>query len=173
MGFYTALKIQKFQPNFQISNQQYKITSAAGPSKFIKIFLTGFFIIHYGIFVTTYIIFISHQFGPSDVSLLAFLTGLISLLISHGHSFKSNFLDNHEYENIFSFPNMFFGIYKRLVPMHLIIIIGGMIYYKFQAPLYVLLIFMAIKTSVDIGLHISEHRSNPLSQITKNGLPSV
>jgi hypothetical protein len=52
--------------------------------------------------------------------------------------------------------NLFFLPYVRIVPMHITIILGSVVFD--QASLVILIIFTALKTVADIGTHIVEQR---------------
>lgn len=151
IGLYTVLKMAKTTKMGEIK------TNVAGknvpPSKF---FLIPFYIFHYGIFMFVHLMFLLVIIGMSSslsdfanmaVWLPVFFVGL---LISHGISYKQNFIGNKEYANT-TVSKVMMSSYARIVPMHLAIIFGFML----GSPAIVLVL---IKTGIDVFSHVLERR---------------
>jgi hypothetical protein len=82
---------------------------------------------------------------------------VIALAISHGLSYWWNFLRGGEYRRV-SAARQMFAPYGRLFVLHLTIIFGAMAIIATGAPAAAVAILVAIKTALDIGFHLAEHR---------------
>ena len=117
---------------------------------------SGFFLVHYGMFVLGHGLFVFELFGPADLSLQAIMLGVIALLVSHGISFKLNYIDSREYRKV-SIAQQMFAPYKRIVIMHVTIIIGGLLVDLVGAPVVALVFMVLLKIGIDIYSHTREH----------------
>ena len=148
IGFFNFLRILSLKnfstDNFTINNQ------LALPTHQTKVFTAFFFTFHYGFFHFIYAIFLFQFFNsgpPLDLNYL-FLGGLIFFL-NHFFSYRHNkIIDEQKTQNI---GQMMFAPYARIVPMHLIITLGAFIGQS------TLLIFLLLKTTVDIVMHTTKH----------------
>jgi hypothetical protein len=127
--------------------------------------LVPFFVIHYGIFwfvhgifVLTLPVFLTLGSGTTlELDPGAILLAAIALAISHGLSFLWNFLRGGEYRRVTA-AGLMFAPYRRLIVLHLTIIFGAMAVLFTGAPAAVVAILVGIKTLLDLGLHLAEHR---------------
>jgi hypothetical protein len=174
IGFYNILKIAFVKaPRF------------AG--HIAKLFLVPFFIIHYGGFMGVHGLFILFLFkrgqGPAFISgsapwpcfliFVQLLLGVIKqmwlvmpdgmrlplgiFLASHGVSFVHNFLIKGEYAS--TKPEKLMGQpYARVVVMHIAILAGAFLAAAFKSPLPILIVLIALKTILDVKLHLHQHR---------------
>jgi hypothetical protein len=152
IGFYTVAKmvVAKLPP------KQVKLyagsENASMAANALKFFYIPFFIVHYGGFMLGHLVFIMVLFAPSFS--LGFLAGMAvgfaSLLVSHGVSFVTNYLEKKEYEKT-SIDRLMFSPYPRIIAMHLTIIFGAFI----NAPLVILI---AGKTAIDLWSHLEERK---------------
>ena len=85
------------------------------------------------------------------------LLAVVALAISHGLSFWFNYLGRGEYRRT-SAAGQMFAPYGRLVVLHITIIVGGMAIAFTGAPAAALAILVVLKTLMDIGFHLAEHR---------------
>lgn len=121
-----------------------------------------FFLIHYGFFHLVYAIFLTAftslgnlASGGVDYSFV-FLTSVIffiSYLVEYIFSFTQ------EQESVQSLQKLMVAPYKRIFPMHLTIILSGFIIAggfvgAMSTNISVLLIFMGLKTLIDLFTHI-------------------
>jgi hypothetical protein len=130
-----------------------------------------FFTAHYGGFMAGHFVFIYYLFvrgvqrtgpeGPAGTALAEVFVplwpALAALLVSHGVSFVTNFLGRREYvdrdvRDLMSEP------YKRVIILHVTIIIGGGLILILGSPLPALLLLVVLKTVVDAQAHRTEHR---------------
>lgn len=81
---------------------------------------------------------------------------LLALLISHGVSFFKNFIRNGEYLNT-SVKTLMGQPYKRIVLLHIAIIVGGFLVMTFGSPVPLLILLIFIKICIDIYLHHKSH----------------
>jgi hypothetical protein len=136
----SSLEMYLGEKSFQIVNKIY-----------ILLFLIPFFIVHFGGFMAGHLLFIILLFIP-DFSLnlvFAIIASSIPLFLSHGYSFFFNFLLNKEYDKL-KVDNIMIMPYRRIVVMHLTIILGVAI----NAPI---LFLFGAKIIADAYSHISEH----------------
>jgi FtsH-binding integral membrane protein len=88
-----------------------------------------------------------------------------SLFLSHGVSFVHNYLIAGEYKT--SKPNdLMTQPYSRIIVMHIAILGGGFLSVKMGSPVGVLIVLIALKTIIDVTLHLRQHRalSQPIQQ---------
>lgn len=91
------------------------------------------------------------------VSPASIILALIALLLSHGASYYLNFIRGGEYRRVSPQAQMF-APYGRLIVLHLTIIVGAMAVSILGAPQALIVILVALKTALDLGLHLAEHR---------------
>jgi hypothetical protein len=94
----------------------------------------------------------------SGFELGSVLLAVVALAISHGLSFWFNYLGRGEYQRA-SAAGQMFAPYGRLVVLHITIIVGGMAIAFTGAPAAALAILVVLKTLLDIGFHLAEHRN--------------
>ncbi|MFZ1626636.1 MAG: DUF6498-containing protein [Candidatus Moraniibacteriota bacterium] len=123
----------------------------------MKRLLIFFFILHYGLFTLIHGVFVSVAFGQPEIGALDFLVAFGSLFVSHGISYQSNFIGQKEYERI-SAPELFIHPYKRIIVLHLTVLVGGMLAQLISVPLVAAVFLICLKTAVDLAIHLWEHR---------------
>ncbi len=130
----------------------------------LKLILCVFFTVHFGGFMAAhgaFLYFISEEMTkiPIDPINLLRSTGfaLVSLLISHGYSFFANYLVGGEREKA-SADQLMMQPYARIFVMHLTIIFGMMATMIFGQAQAMLLVFVALKTGVDLYSHMRERK---------------
>lgn len=126
-----------------------------------KVFLTPFFIFHYGFFCFGHWSFLSDIMGMKSAAENfswgdPIIWATISLLVSHLFSMAVNFFGKKEYLNRDVSAQMFFP-YGRIVIMHMVIIFSGMFVMMLGEPIAALIFLIALKTIFDIGAHTIEH----------------
>jgi len=120
--------------------------------------LIFFFMVHYGGFTFCHGIFVVAMFGAHlRGSPMQFGMGLLTLLLSHGVSYRRNFIGRGEYKKV-SFATLFWQPYGRVVIMHMTILLGGAWAQSKGSPVYGLLVLIALKTMIDLAAHWIEHR---------------
>lgn len=123
---------------------------------FSKLSITTFFAVHYGLFHLFYALFLMKK-QPLEIMLeeeriMVFIICVLGFLFSHGFSFfyngKKEFKETKpNIQKIMHYP------YKRIIPIHLTIILGAFI----ENGISVLMLFMALKTYADAHMHVLEH----------------
>lgn len=151
-NFIRILSLKKFSTeNFTINNKPVK------PTKGTKIFTAFFFILHYGIFHVVYFIFLAifsfFSIESMETKYLFYALGIF--FVNHLFSFYYNKeKDNSKNSNI---GKLMFHPYVRIIPMHIIIIIGGFLYgFEFYSKTFMVL-FLALKTFTDLIMHNLGH----------------
>jgi len=126
---------------------------------------------HYGIFWVVHGIFVLtlpqfEAFGGESAGIrsdpFAVLLVLIGLGVSHGVSYRYNYIGRGEYLRT-SVSGQMAAPYGRLVVLHLTIIVGGLAIAMTGAPSAAVLILVLLKTGLDLGLHLAEHRPQAVS----------
>ncbi len=165
VGFFNVLKMmaatgEDAGPGPAITVNGQPATSMSKPA------LVPFFVVHYGIFwfvhgifVLTLPVFLMFGSGTTSMDLDpgAVLVAAIALAISHGLSFFWNFLHGGEYRRVTA-AGLMFSPYRRLIALHLAIIFGATAVMLTGAPTAVVAILVAVKTLLDLGMHLAEHR---------------
>lgn len=121
-------------------------------------FLVPFFIVHYGIFCFGHAAFINGFFFKGLESMMNPISavlgsipvvGLLLLLASHLFSFYKEFFVNNGREKTMPIQLMF-APYKRIVVLHIAIMIIGIFALKFQNPIFMLLVLVVLKIIYEI-----------------------
>jgi len=82
----------------------------------------------------------------------------VALFISHGASFLFNYVGRREYLRV-SAAGQMFAPYGRLVILHLTILLGAFAIMVIGAPVGAIAVLVALKTAMDLGFHLREHRN--------------
>lgn len=133
-----------------------------------KAALIPFFILHYGIFWTVHGVFVLTlplfaSIGPgrgaagSPPSIWTIALAIVALVVSHGLSYKLNYIGRGEYLRT-SAANQMFAPYGRLVVLHITIIVGALAIGLTGAPAAAIVVLIVLKTVLDLGLHFAERR---------------
>lgn len=156
-----------------------------------RLFMAAFFTVHYGAFWAVHGFFVGSLFGgPDTLASSATMEGgpfglvamgpaiasqllqggllltAMGLVVSHGISFVANVLVRGE--DLRQPPNaLMFRPYGRVVVLHVTLVLGGLIVMALGEPVFVLLLFVLIKTSVDLWAHRRSHRLRPRAASTR------
>jgi hypothetical protein len=82
----------------------------------------------------------------------------VGLFVSHGISFIRNFINGQQYLSQ-KLGDIMIRPYKRIVLMHVAIIIGGLLVMKLGSPVALLCVLILLKIGIDIRLHAKSYRS--------------
>jgi hypothetical protein len=140
-----------------------------------NLFVAAFFTVHYGMFCAVHGIFVVSLFGRGPqgaersfdipdlprvvIDLLlrhGLLWAVIALVASHGLSFYIHYLRPRAFEDADA-GKIMFEPYKRVVILHVVLIVGGFAAAAFGASLAPLLMLIALKIAVDLNAHRREH----------------
>jgi hypothetical protein len=117
-----------------------------------------FFAAHYGCFTLVHGVFVIVMFSPALGNAASELAlALLVLSISHGYSYRRNFIGRGEYRHV-SFARLFWQPYARVIIMHLTIIVGGALAASLGMPLGALLVLVGLKTAIDLVAHWLERK---------------
>lgn len=120
-----------------------------------------FFVVHYGIFHAIYAIFLTHFFGTGQGVALPYVSfGIFIFLCNHAFSFYFNFIrkERQESKTTQALQKMLYKPYKRIIPMHIILIAAGQIFRSLgHYSLALLAFFLVIKMICDVFFHLQEH----------------
>jgi len=144
----------------------------------IAVLGTGpFFIAHFGGFMAVHLMFIYGIFidgmvtmpasettttGRMLADMMALAPALIGYFISHGVSYSSNFIGKQEYLER-SVSQQMGEPYKRIIIMHMTIIIGGFLVMALNSSMPALLLLIGAKLASDILSHLKEHRPKAMA----------
>lgn len=136
-----------------------------------KLFLVPFFCVHYGMFTLIHGVFVLGLFGGKayDAPGLNVLAPALraahdynlwlpaaALAASHLFSFLWNYLVRGEYL-VASLPGLMTRPYRRVVILHLTIILGGFAIAALHSPAWALVVLIAVKIFIDVKAHRKEH----------------
>ena len=141
-----------------------------------KAFLIPFFILHYGIFWTVHGVFVitlplfasiwPGQNGSMPFpSIWTIVLAIVALVVSHGLSYRLNYIGRGEYLRT-SAARQMFAPYGRLVVLHITIIFGALAIGLTGAPVAAVAVLVVLKTVLDLGLHFAEHARSGLPEST-------
>jgi hypothetical protein len=117
--------------------------------------VAGFFALHYGIFHIVYLSFLLDQRSPPPLD-REFWLCIAVFAVNHMWSYRYNRdLDRQGVPNI---GTLMMTPYVRIVPMHLTIMLGGMMGGGLPGKSVGLLVFGGLKTVADVLMHIQEHQ---------------
>ncbi len=158
VGFYNVLRMILAKPEEKIG-------------WLAKLFLVPFFIIHYGGFTAGHGLFVIAIFGQSmpggvidtnPAAVLNFIItsrlyiAMLALFLSHGYSFLTNYVGKEEYLRT-DLQSLMMQPYRRVVLLHITLIIGGFLMVFLQAPVAGLILFVFLKTGMDLRAHFRDH----------------
>lgn len=143
----------------------------------LKLFIIPFFIVHYFGFCAGHGVFVFSMFGDTDGffgesrglnpfgaigrAVEVFSTPLAvaagALALSHAFSFVQNYLIGGEYQRM-NVRRLMIMPYGRIIALHITIILGGIVTTALGEPIWVIVILVAVKTIVDLKMHLTEHR---------------
>ena len=159
IGFFNFLKMIKVS----ISHESNPTIGGMG------IFMSIFFFLYYGGFHLVYFLFLFMfslfaGFGGAGAGFISFLPFLlltsVIFFINHFYSFwyfskKSSSVEGPT--KMILLGKLMFRPYVRIVPMHLTIIFGGIFIFTGIFNVFVLLLFLILKTWADLTMHFKEH----------------
>lgn len=152
--FYALLRLafSKHVDDVRVNDRRVPLSGTAS-----KLFVLGFFIVHFGIFSLVHLGFLVSIFATESFSvyLHAILIGAPLLFVSHGVSFVQNFWFR-ERQTVPTYELMV-KPYARIVPIHVAIILSGFFVFWTDAPLAGAIILSVVKLLFDVRLHAGSH----------------
>lgn len=129
---------------------------------FLKVFMAGFFTVHYGLFHYGYYEFIAQSVDFTEKAIWL-SCGLF--LANHAFSYLYNRMNDQGKK--MNFGELMVKPYYRIIPMHTTIVIGMFGYVilgilGFDAEKPVLVFFLALKTLADVLTHTRKHSINDM-----------
>jgi hypothetical protein len=155
-NFFKILSLKEFAVDgLRVNNKPVKQTKVA------KVSVATFFLFHYGFFHFVYAIFLFSFFSMGDIikggidSSFILLTSLI-FFVNYLGEFIFTF--RREQAIVQSLPKLMMTPYKRIIPMHLTIILSGFVlvgetFGASNPNIIMLLIFIGLKTFMDLITH--------------------
>ena len=153
IGFFNILKMAKSEgtsPKTKLYSGRKPVTLAQKSGSIL------FFCVHFGMFTFGHGVFVFALFARDLPDFPTLLPAAICLFVSHGISYAHNFIGNDEYKRV-AFQDLFFQPYKRIVIMHITIVIGAFIAFQFEQPTLFLVLLIFLKIVVDLFSHKKEH----------------
>jgi hypothetical protein len=115
-----------------------------------------FFIVHYSLFMLGHGVFLYALFAPVDIRASTIILAVISLTISHGVSFVTNYIGHKEYEKV-TLSQQMVAPYGRIVFMHITIILCGFLISLTGTNQVLLIALIIFKITIDVITHLKEH----------------
>ncbi len=153
----------------------YSIVRLGIETRWFAILLIPFFILHFGGFMFGHLMVITAIFKPGQYyfayssmsgiiyAMSPILIPFISLFISHGVSFFTNYV-THRKDNVLQglLISLFEMMrpYKRIMLMQFVLIFGGFATLFFRSQMIVVVLLIIVKTYIDLRAHINEHSPN-------------
>jgi hypothetical protein len=100
--------------------------------------------------------FIYALFAPVDILASTVILAVISLTISHGVSFVTNYIGHKEYEKV-TLSQQMVAPYGRIVFMHITIILCGFLISLTGTNQVLLIVLVIFKIAIDVIAHLREH----------------
>ncbi len=155
VGFFNILKMARAQGAL---GDSYMTLNGKPVTRDSRKALMFFFALHYGGFTLGHGVFVMVMFSPGLRNLPGEMgLALLVLSVSHGYSYRRNFIGRGEYLNV-SFARLFWQPYARVIVMHLTIIVGGALAAGLGSPLGALLVLVGLKTVIDLVSHRLERK---------------
>lgn len=148
----------------------------AGPCRFnpLVLVMVAFFLIHYGGFWIGHWSALAMTFGDNLRSYMqhgrertGLLYTLLALVLSHGFSFVRNYIVHGERKRMLV-PILMFVPYRRVVGLHLIIMLLAFVLMKANASRTGLLVLIVVKIIADIFAHLYERESCAEEDVERN-----
>lgn len=135
----------------RFSTEGFRVNGrSVAPTEETKRQTAGFFLMHYGLFHLVYFVFLAASLPRPGLVLV--VAGWLVFGIHHALSYRLNReADRGGCPNI---GTVMFLPYARVVPMHLMIVLG----LAFAGGSGALLLFLVLKTGADMLMHVVEHR---------------
>ena len=145
---------------------------ASGKAWASKVVAIPFFCFHYGMFTFVHGIFVFLMFGglmmdnpefptPGNIAYVfdyyQLWWAVLALFISHLVSFVLNYIGTGEYKQA-NINGLMGEPYGRVVILHVTIILGAFLIGIFGAPVFALILLIALKLVVDIQAHLRQHK---------------
>ena len=153
IGFFNVLKMAKAEgtaPQTKLYSGNKAVTIAQKSGSIL------FFIVHFGMFTFGHGVFIFAFFGRDLSAFSSLALAALFLFVSHGISYAYNFIGNEEFKKV-AFQDLFFQPYKRIIIMHITIVVGAFIAFQLEQPTFFLILLIFLKIVVDIYSHKKEH----------------
>ncbi|MHC4451421.1 MAG: DUF6498-containing protein [Planctomycetota bacterium] len=128
-----------------------------------------FFCVHFGGFMIGHAVFLGVFFLAGDGGVASILGAVMIqvavLFLSHFISFLVHWVSGPEkratsqLERTFALSRQMFAPYKRIIVMHITILLGGGPILMLGAPQWALYLFVVLKLGVDLAAHVKEHNA--------------
>lgn len=152
IGLFWFIKILTLR---DFSTKGYKMSGRPVlPTKGTKIQTAMFFLVHYGGFHLGYAVFLFGRLKSVQAAPIFAMASIFFLYQGFSFFYNRKWVDKRKPNigRLFVFP------YARIIPMHLTIILGGLLTINTYKGRFVLLLFMLLKTLADAVMHVVEHK---------------
>jgi len=149
----------------------------------IKFFCSVFFAIHFGamaVLLGAMVYLVASLLSGADIDMMKSLKeawpGILSLLFSHGYSFKKNYIEGGEYTRT-NIRVLMISPYLRLLWILLILFLGaaggGVLMMYSGTGIFFVVIFIFLKITVDVISHEMERRKLSVAKNLDSGILST
>ena len=168
VGGFNVLKILRAQGTDDGDTATTLTINGRRASTVSKAGLVPFFVMHYGLFWLVHGVFVltlplfmgmaseAEAIDPG-ADPVTIVIAIVALFISHGLSYRFNFIGNGEYRRVSPGAQMF-APYGRLMILHITIIVGALAIALTGAQEAAIVILVILKIGLDLALHLREHR---------------
>jgi Family of unknown function (DUF6498) len=162
IGFYSALHLW-FVPLARNSTYAPNSVSVFKAS-FGRLLYITFFCVMFGILIVANATFLHLFFPLYTADLTAILPGIISMFISHGISYNSNFLNKKEYQYM-TVRELFARPFKRVFFPHILFFLALLPFSAAFGSGGPVVLFILLRTLIDMKVHFWEHGSIWLMEV--------
>lgn len=144
---YQSIKIAKAKVN------NNKISQIAAHPHTSKALLIIIFLMLYGFFTLIHGVLLLVLFGSAKIGIISLLISMASLFISHGVSYKQNYIAKEEYKKTSLFF-LFIQPCKRIFITHFVVLFGGMVCLATGTKFFSLITLVILKTCFDVFFYV-------------------
>lgn len=163
IGIFAYLRLRRSQLGEMISLNK-KDVPVTDP---LRRWLARFFCLHYGLFNFVYALFLINFTAGNEVKAnwLGVAVSMVTFFFNHFYSYRKNVND----EKKDSFVKKMAFPYLRIIPMHVLIVMGGLL----MNNRLLVVVFLLLKTTADLISHLAQHRRLEITWFTKLNQPPI
>jgi 4-hydroxybenzoate polyprenyltransferase len=151
IGYFNVHRILDLE---EFSTEGFRVNNkAVAPTPETQRETAVFFALHYGFFHLGYLVFLLVGYGLQGAFTIAGIA-LCILAFYFNHRFSYHYNREREREGVPNIGSIMFFPYVRIIPMHLMIIMGGVF---LGSNSIALVLFLLLKTAADVAMHVIEH----------------
>ena len=167
VGIINIFKILKSKGKPQSIKAETELKYINPKPKRTRVAWATFFGLHYNLFFVFQVVFlfaviIDKRFDYNDYINFDFISGIISMIVNHVNSYYKNYIGKKQYVTA-SAEVLMFTPYKRVLITQVTAIFGGFLIMIFNAPVFLLIILILMKTFFDIATYLMSRNIDSLN----------